>query len=249
MQAVDEELDQLEQLIAMQQQKLSLLRRKKQLQSEEFDRTDTSTKNEVEMGRIGEEVNSAMHPEGNSVRHVPETVPDDIGRESDYDYSEDEDRDSLADMKGSGSTGRNTLSYFNSSKTRANMKHMKGIVNPMNRMSYLSTELANERTLLAWIRTALAMFRTVFSFYNFEGINSFGDITQRICLILLTLTAGATLGNGFARFGVVFERIFDIDPNRKPLGRPSIKPYVGVLSFVFVAVMIAVLYRGWWVKV
>jgi uncharacterized membrane protein YidH (DUF202 family) len=241
MQEVDEELQELEKLILLQQQKLSLLRRKKQLHHPELDADGDNkhiTQNEVEMGRMGEgEVNNAMH-------HHPgdsdtATKPGKADRATDYSEPEEE-KDSVADLSNRGS-----MSY--SSRSRVG-KQVKGIVEPINRMSYLSTELANERTLLSWIRTALAMFRTVFSFYNFEGINTFGDVTQRICLVLITLLAGATFWNGFVRYGVVFEKIFALDPLRTPLGRPSIKPYVGALFFVFVAVMVAVIYRGWWVK-
>jgi len=245
MQDVDDELEELEQLILLQQQKLRLLRRKKNLQRDpEFDihgDDQTTTSNEVEMSRISpEEVNNAMHTSDSDTATKPlRNIKGNTDRDSKYALSEEE-RDSVADL-----SNRASMSYDSRSKIG---KEFKGIVAPINRMSYLSTELANERTLLAWIRTALAMFRTVFSFYDFEGINTFGDVTQRICLVLITLLAGATFWNGFVRFSVVFERIFALDPLRTPLGRPSIKPYVGTLFFVFVAVMVAVVYRGWWVK-
>ena len=243
MQEVDDELEEIEQLILLQQQKLSLLRRKKNLQRDpEFDihgYDKTTASNEVEMGRISrEEVNNAMHTSDSGTEPV-QNIKGNTDRDSEYAPSEEESG-SIADLSNRGSMSYHTRSTIG--------KQVKGIVAPINRMSYLSTELANERTLLSWIRTALAMFRTVFSFYDFEGINAFGDVTQRICLVLITLLAGATFWNGFARFGVVFERIFALDPLRTPLGRPSIKPYAGTLTFVFLAVMVAVVYRGWWVK-
>lgn len=229
MQQVDEELEEIEQLILLQQQKLSLLRQKKQLQNDmkleregdtEVDDIPTPySSNDIELTKTPrEEVNNDLHTKVSATASkLSQNIKGNTDRHSEYAPQE--------------------------------VNQFKGIVAPINRMSYLSTELANERTLLAWTRTALAMFRTVFSFYDFEGKNLFGDVTQRICLVLITLLAGATFWNGFRRFNVVEDRIFALDPQRKPLGRPSLRPYMGTLFFVFVAVMIAVCYRGWWIKV
>ena len=47
-------------------------------------------------------------------------------------------------------------------------------ISKITRLNRLGTELANERTLLAWTRTSLATVRTVFSLFSFAGVTAAG---------------------------------------------------------------------------
>jgi uncharacterized membrane protein YidH (DUF202 family) len=221
---VDNELFELEKLITLQQRKLTLLREKSQHKMP----INSSDLNNTAIDMDATHVNNAIH----NIKQM------EIGSSS----------DSINMME--DSFGRPTMSTLSPRSGRESMfrKNMDKLVEPVSRMTYLANELANERTLLAWIRTALSMIRTVFAFYAFKGINSFGDTTHRISLILVTLLAGGTFFQGFWRFSVVVGEILNIDPTRAPLGRPTIKPYMAGLSLLFIIVMVSVLYRGWWVK-
>jgi hypothetical protein len=61
-----------------------------------------------------------------------------------------------------------------------------GTIDAVARFSRLSTDLANERTLLAWIRTALAVCRTCFATISL-GADAFGDVVRAISLPLSSI--------------------------------------------------------------
>jgi len=59
-----------------------------------------------------------------------------------------------------------SINEFNMSTLSNAADDMNNVVQTIDRMSRISSELANERTLLAWIRTGLAAIRTVFAFLS-----------------------------------------------------------------------------------
>eukprot|EP00434_Breviolum_minutum_P045600 symbB.v1.2.040921.t1/scaffold7504.1/size10863/1 len=64
----------------------------------------------------------------------------------------------------------------------------------------LATDLANERTLLAWLRTGLAAIRTVFSFATLSGLTA-GELAVDVGVTLVLSFSGlATLLLGWKRF-------------------------------------------------
>lgn len=79
------------------------------------------------------------------------------------------------------------------------------VLGDFERWSRLSTELANERTLLAWIRTSLAAERTVFTFLGFKATNGSG-VWQHIYFVATGLLATVSIV-----FGVVgVERFYKL---------------------------------------
>jgi len=62
----------------------------------------------------------------------------------------------------------------NSTKQLTSSVKQLALIDSMQRLSRLSTDLANERNLLAWGRTAMAAARTALAFMNLTGNNAFG---------------------------------------------------------------------------
>jgi len=107
----------------------------------------------------------------------------------------------------------------------------------------ITTDLANERTVLAWIRTALAVIRTVFSFATLQGLTKPVEYVDAVVTVFLSLTAVSSLLVGWQRFVAV--RKAGLAQQR----RLAISPMMAVLVAVSVVVMIATLLRprkgGW----
>eukprot|EP00928_Gymnodinium_smaydae_P049492 TRINITY_DN33226_c0_g1_i1.p1 TRINITY_DN33226_c0_g1~~TRINITY_DN33226_c0_g1_i1.p1 ORF type:complete len:260 (-),score=16.75 TRINITY_DN33226_c0_g1_i1:68-847(-) len=82
----------------------------------------------------------------------------------------------------------------------------------------IATDLANERTVLAWMRTALAVIRTVFSFATLKGLTKPTLVADALITITLSVSAVATLLVGWQRFatirskGVLHARRINIKP-------------------------------------
>lgn len=62
----------------------------------------------------------------------------------------------------------------NSAKQLTSSVKQLALIDSMQRLSRLSTDLANERNLLAWGRTAMAAARTALAFLGLVGNNAFG---------------------------------------------------------------------------
>ncbi|CAJ1384196.1 unnamed protein product [Effrenium voratum] len=62
----------------------------------------------------------------------------------------------------------------------------------------ISTDLANERTLLAWLRTGLAAIRTVFSFATLSGLTKGELLLDVVVTLILSFSGLATLTVGRA---------------------------------------------------
>ncbi|CAK0861200.1 unnamed protein product, partial [Prorocentrum cordatum] len=67
----------------------------------------------------------------------------------------------------------------------------------------ISVDLANERTLLAWCRTGLAVIRTVFSFATLQGLTKGALAVDVLVTVVLAFASLAMLLVGWQRFGAV----------------------------------------------
>ena len=113
----------------------------------------------------------------------------------------------------------------------------------VERFSRLTTELANERTLLAWIRTTLASMRTAYSLSSLQSNDgSFWRVLTEAAELIICGFTIATAFNGIFRY----QRIKDALLSRTPLkrfGRRTLRPYNGLVSLVAVAVAIVIFQR------
>jgi len=119
--------------------------------------------------------------------------------------------------------------------------------NSLRRMERCSTELANERTFLAWIRTTLSCFSLAFHFVDFKGD---GDLAAVIIFILgggFAICAITIFYHGVDRRSKVLKILRSPDPHahwdRKTL--TPLKCTMGLLfSMTFVMYFVGSIYQG-----
>ena len=113
----------------------------------------------------------------------------------------------------------------------------------VERFSRLTTELANERTLLAWIRTTLASMRTAYSLSSLESNDgAFWRVLTEGAELTICLFVVATAFNGIVRYQRIKNALLSTKPLRR-FGRLTLRPYNGLTSLVAVAVAIVIFQR------
>ena len=97
------------------------------------------------------------------------------------------------------------------------------ILEGLERYNRLTTELANERTLLAWMRTCFAAMRTVFSFQRVSSDSVGLKVTLSISEVLMTtlMISAALLGSW--RFFKI-KNIIALKEPPAAFGRFSLRP-------------------------
>ncbi len=141
---IDEEIAEIEELINLQRRKVELLRKK----NEFLKKSDSSNAEKSES--ISNPLQKANPKD--SVKFATEDTTQARKIEDEKPIPTDSGK------FGASSSSAKQLSLISS----------------MQRMSRLSTDLANERNLLAWGRTALAAARTALAFLGLTGNNDFG---------------------------------------------------------------------------
>jgi len=112
----------------------------------------------------------------------------------------------------------------------------------VKRMSRVATELANERTLLAWARTALAAERTVFSFLGYKATISQSHVWQHVyyASTAILATIAVVLGLvGVDRYNKIKRALTKRDPP-KYFNRVSLQPSMLVIGVVMSVLTVSV---------
>mmetsp|Transcript_145423 Transcript_145423/g.253775 ORF Transcript_145423/g.253775 Transcript_145423/m.253775 type:complete len:355 (+) Transcript_145423:71-1135(+) len=114
----------------------------------------------------------------------------------------------------------------------------------VERFSRLSSELANERTLLAWVRTGLATVRTVFTFLALAG-TSVAWTNDVLLAQMLMMTAVLFAGlSGTVRYVKVRDALRMAEPPQY-FGRMSVKWFVGIVLVTYIAIAAGVYTQHW----
>lgn len=79
--------------------------------------------------------------------------------------------------------------------------HLQGV----QKMSRLATDMANERTLLAWIRTVLAIMRTAFATAKMVGVGALWTLVHKFALFMTISAMVCSTVVGYYRYRKVRE--------------------------------------------
>ncbi len=189
--SVDHEIAELEELISLQRLKVQLLRNKSNIlisgnQSADSTESNTSTTD------TARDINNVSSTKSNNIE-LTETTSF-ASRHSgsalkSFSYSHHPDASASSSES---KTERLTIhkppptDVLLSPKTNSiltSMNNQSILISSVQRMSRLTTDLANERNLLAWGRTAMAAVRTALAFLALSGVTEFGDGAVRTVAI------------------------------------------------------------------
>eukprot|EP00435_Cladocopium_sp_Y103_P038605 s2511_g10.t1 len=143
-------------------------------------------------------------------------------------------------------------SYLRMNRVRwENFTHQTDqLVTAMERFNRLATDLANERTLLAWLRTAMAGIRTIFVFYAMDGVNKFWETSITASEVLMAILVLVLLYTGQARYYAIKEmaRCLALILRKDPpptFGRISLRYTYLVLALATFTTVMGVCLRRW----
>ena len=118
------------------------------------------------------------------------------------------------------------------------------VLEGLDRLGRLNTDLANERTLLAWIRTNLAVMRTCFAMINLSGIGKAWEDSVRVAQVLMTTLMLLLSVTGAWRYYKLKGIIYMTVPP-KYFGLISLKPTNFLVIVSSITVAIGMYATGW----
>ena len=122
------------------------------------------------------------------------------------------------------------------------------MVHGMAKMSRLATDMANERTLLAWFRTILAFVRTAFATLSWvPGAGLTWLLVHRLSVFMITLLLALSTYVGIQRYRRL-AKILKMKDIPNFFSRQPIWPLNLVLGLCVVHITIAVLVQNWFAE-
>jgi uncharacterized membrane protein YidH (DUF202 family) len=117
-------------------------------------------------------------------------------------------------------------------------------VNAMTRLSRLNTDLANERNLLAWARTALASARTFLAFVGVSAVTNFGKASRQICYLGFAVMSIYIILQGTERYNKI-KRIVYLKNPPPNFDRLTNAPLPICLALLFALGLMSISFDQW----
>ena len=117
-------------------------------------------------------------------------------------------------------------------------------VNAITRLSRLNTDLANERNLLAWARTALASARTFLAFIGVAAVTDFGKASRQVCYVGFAVMSIYIILQGTERYNKIKRIVYLKDPPPN-FDRLTNAPLPICLSLLFLLALMSVSFDQW----
>ena len=133
-------------------------------------------------------------------------------------------------------------------KRASEAQSTEAVLDGLQRLTRLNSDLANERTLLAWIRTDLAAIRTLWGYMTIGSAVAFWDDLALVAMMLMTTLVAFTSAYGVYRYYVI-KNVLSKPTKDLPAdyGRKSTRP-LAVLVVLCSVVTAAGMYSQMWEK-
>mmetsp|Transcript_19852 Transcript_19852/g.28539 ORF Transcript_19852/g.28539 Transcript_19852/m.28539 type:complete len:249 (-) Transcript_19852:195-941(-) len=238
--SIDKEIAEVEELIRMQRHKVDLLRQKNSIvtQPSSSSPSPTSSINEDEAKKsVDHDSDAKDSAESKSVVN-----PLTHTAEPEKPAASNKKLEISKTMSSIVQTSRRSL--FGRPKDENGEEEKENFIDAMTRLQRLTTDLANERNLLAWGRTALASSRTTLAFLALSGDTDFGRISVRITSIGFIVVAFLMMAMGLDRYNKI-KRVL-MTPKPPPLfDRLSNAPLPIALMLLFILAIVVTASDQW----
>jgi len=127
---------------------------------------------------------------------------------------------------------------------QSNAELAKEMCNAMERFSRMTTDLANERTLLSWIRTTLAAIRTVFAYFALTANGSFWENTLICSELTMAVLVIVTALTGYRRFDKI-KNVIRMKHPPESFGRISVRYVYSLVAASSIVTVVSIFFRHW----
>ena len=204
------EIEELEELIRLQRLKCDLLHRKNTAVTAKSDTVASSLKaSETSDDKHDGATINVLHERKDS-KDIAVRIADNVRNVLMSTTNFKDERDTEVAVKDDKSESKIEAKLIQSEPVKETKEDR--FVNAITRLSRLNTDLANERNLLAWARTALASARTFLAFVGVSAVTNFGKASRQICYLGFAIMSIYIILQGTERYNKIKRIVYLKNP-------------------------------------